>query len=70
MQAQQTALSSLQQSQQTISDQLKTITNYEQEIASLKTSLTALQQAQTSRDQDMAALKSQVQSLVQQPPKA
>jgi hypothetical protein len=70
MQAQQTALSSLQQSQQVIADQLGTITNYEQEIAALKTSLSAMQEAQTARDQDLAGLKSQVQSLVKEPPKA
>jgi septal ring factor EnvC (AmiA/AmiB activator) len=70
MQAQQTALSSLQQSQQVIADQLGTITNYEQEIAALKTSLSAMQEAQTARDQDLAELKSQVQSLVKEPPKA
>jgi acyl transferase domain-containing protein len=69
MQAQQTALSSLQQSQQVIADQLGTITNYEQEIAALKTSLSAMQEAQTARDQDLAELKSQVQSLVKEPPK-
>ncbi len=70
IQAQQTALSSLQQSQQVIANQLGTITNYEQEIAALKTSLSAMQQAQTARDQDLADLKSQVQSLVKQPPQA
>jgi len=70
MQAQQTALSSLQQSQQVIADQLGTITNYQQEIAALKTSLSAMQEAQTARDQDLAELKSQVQSLVKEPPKA
>ena len=69
VQAQQTTLSSLQQSQQAITDQLKTVTNYEQEIAALKTNLSALQQAQTARDQDLAELKSQLQSLVKQPRK-
>jgi hypothetical protein len=53
-----------------IADQLGTITNYQQEIATLKTSLSAMQEAQTARDQDLAELKSQVQSLVKEPPKA
>jgi hypothetical protein len=35
----------------------------------LKTSLSAMQQAQTARDQDLAELKSQVQSLVKKPRK-
>jgi len=69
IQTQQTTLSSLQQSQQAIADQLKTVTNYEQEIAALKTSLSAMQQAQTARDQDLAELKSQLQSLVKEPRK-
>jgi septal ring factor EnvC (AmiA/AmiB activator) len=70
MQTQQAALASLQQSQQVVADQLKTINNYEQEIAALQTSLSAMQQAQTARDQDLADLKTQVQGLVKKTPKA
>jgi len=70
VQSQQATLSSLQQSQQLVANQQKTIAAHEQEIASLKTSLSQMQQAQATRDQELTTLKNQVQTLLKVPPKA
>ncbi len=62
-QAQQTTLSSLTQAQQLIAGQQTTIKAHEQEIAGLHTTLTSLQKAQATRDQEFTLLQAEVQRL-------
>jgi uncharacterized protein HemX len=68
VQAQQTALSGLEASQQLIANQQQTIATHQQEIAALKTALSEMKHLQDARDRDLSALQSQVRHLVNHPP--